>query len=69
MAIKFRTYINDTKFGEDYYKLRDFLLQLNDSSYHFGRWDWMITHGGLNVNGLDKIGIWEDAGEIVALAT
>ena len=51
-----------------YYKLQDFLLELNDSSYHFGRLDWMITHGALNEEGLEKIGIWEDNGKIVALA-
>ena len=69
MPVKFRTYKNDTIFGPDYYKLRKFLLALNDNSYHFGRWDWMITHGALDVNGLEKIGIWEDNSEIVALAT
>jgi hypothetical protein len=69
MPIKFRTYVNDTKFGEDYYKLRYFLITLNDGSYHFGRWDWMITHPFLDEKGLDKIGIWEDNDEIVALAT
>ena len=69
MPVKFRTYKNDTRFGQDYYKLREFLINLNDSSYHFGRWDWMITHGMLDINGLEKIGIWEDSGEIVALAT
>jgi len=69
MSINFRTYVNDTKFGDDYYKLRKFLVSLNDSSYHFGRWDWMITHPYLDVNGLSKIGIWQDGDEIVALAT
>ena len=69
MSIKFRNYVNDTKFGEDYYKLRKFLISINDSSYHFGRWDWMITHPNLDENGLNKIAIWEDSGEIVALAT
>jgi hypothetical protein len=34
--ITFRTYNPDTTFGNDYYKLRDFLLELDDSSYSFG---------------------------------
>ena len=69
MSITFRTYNNDTRFGADYKKLRDFLLRLDDCNYGFGRWDWMITHSMLDKNGLQNIGIWEDGGEIVALAT
>ena len=36
MSVNFRTYVNDTKLGDDYYKLRKFLISINDSSYHFG---------------------------------
>jgi len=69
MAVTYRTYNNDTMFGSDYYKLRDFLLRLGDINYPFGRWDWMITGTYRDRDGLEKIGIWEDDGEIVALAT
>jgi len=66
VAVKFRTYNNDTRFGEDYYKLRRFLLELDDCNWHFGRWDWMITHGMLQEEAPSRIGIWEDGGKVVA---
>jgi len=56
-------------FGEDYVALRNFLIKLNSHNYHFGRWDWMITHGYLDKSGLPHIGLWEENGEIVAAAT
>ena len=68
MNITFRTYRNDTLFGEDYHKLRQFLIELDSSNYAFGRWDWMITHPNLK-DEIEKIGIWEDRGHIAALAT
>lgn len=67
--IQFRHYVNDTRFGVDYYKLRRFLLRLDSSDYTFGRWDWMITHSYLDESGLGKIGLWENDGELVAIAT
>ena len=69
MPIQFRTYSDKTRLGEDYRKLRDFLIDLDDCNYSFGRWDWMVTHSMLEEKGLSKIGIWEDSGKIVALAT
>jgi len=69
MSIIFRTYNPAPLFGEDYIKLRNFLIKLDSHIYHFGRWDWMITHSYLDINGLDKIGLWEDSGELVAAAT
>jgi len=69
MAIQFRTYDNDTRFGADYYKLRNFLIKLDSHNYHFGRWDWMITHGNLDADALPLIGLWEDNGSLVATAT
>lgn len=69
MSVQFRTYKNDICFGNDYYKLRNFLIELDDCNYTFGRWDWMITHGYLDISGLPKIGLWEENGKIVAVAT
>jgi len=69
MPIKMRTYQNDGKFCPDYTKLRDFLLALDSHNYHFGRWDWMITHGYLDESGISRIGFWEDEGKLVAVAT
>ncbi|MDR2515251.1 MAG: GNAT family N-acetyltransferase [Christensenellaceae bacterium] len=69
MPIAFRTYQNGDLFGADYRKVRDFLIKLDSPNYHFGRWDWMITHNHLDPSGLQKIGLWEDCGKLVALAT
>lgn len=69
MPAAFRTYRSDPLFGEDYHRLRDFLLRLDSHNYSFGRWDWMITHSYLDASGLDKIGLWEENGRVVAAAT
>jgi len=69
MPITFRHYSPEPLFGEDYYRLRGFLIELDDFNYPFGRWDWMITHGYLDKSGLPKIGLWEENDSIVAVAT
>ena len=69
MSIIFRNYNPDPLFGKDYYDLRNFLIELDSHNYHFGRWDWMITHGYLDKSGLHKIGLWEDDKKLVAAAT
>ncbi len=69
MTAQFRAYQNDEVFCTDYYKLRDFLIKLDSHNYHFGRWDWMVTHGYLDNTGLPRIGLWEDNGTVVAAAT
>lgn len=69
MPVVFRNYVPEPLFGDDYHKLRDFLIRLDSSNYHFGRWDWMITHGYLDKSGLRKIGFWEEDGALVAVAT
>ena len=68
MPVTFSNYTPEPLFGEDYYKLRDFLIELDNPNYHFGRWDWMITHSYLDRSGLSKIGLWEND-TIVAAAT
>jgi len=69
MAIKFRKYNPSPLFGDDYYALRNFLLKLDNPTYLFGRWDWMISHGYLDKSGLPKIGLWEADGNLAAVAT
>lgn len=69
MPALFRAYNPAPLFGADYTLLRDFLIQLGSGNYHFGRWDWMITHSYLDASGLNKIGLWTDGGEVVAAAT
>lgn len=74
MKIKFRNYKNDTRFGSDYYEICNFLKRINQSTvttpnFLWARWVWMISRPVDNENLKDKIGIWEDDGKIVALAT
>lgn len=68
MAITFRTYRDDVRYGEDYQAVRNFLLALEDLDYPFGRWDWMISHSRLDASGLPKIGMWLNDGAVVGLA-
>ena len=71
--INFRQYKNTTLYGEDYNRVRDFLIELDSHNYHFGRWDWMVMSLSAEwndpVESLEKIGIWEDDKKIVAVAT
>ncbi|MDR0443537.1 MAG: GNAT family N-acetyltransferase [Treponema sp.] len=72
MSVKFRPYQNITLYGDDYNRVRDFLIELDSSNYHFGRWDWMLTflkHEWADVDKVEKIGIWEENGKIIAVAT
>ena len=69
MPIIFRKYQPEPLFGDDYHKLRSFLLHIGQVNYPFGRWDWMITHSSLDASGLPKIGLWEENNLLVAVAT
>jgi len=72
MPVKFRFYQNTSLYGEDYYKVRDFLIELDSHNYHFGRWDWMlmsIDNEWCDPEGLVKIGVWEDGSKIVGITT
>jgi GNAT superfamily N-acetyltransferase len=69
MSVSFRRYRPHPLFGADYHALRDFLIRLDSPNYAFGRWDWMITHGWLEADGLPGIGLWEENGQLIAAAT
>ena len=72
MSITFRNYQNNSTFGTDYRKLRDFLIELDSHNYHFGRWDWMLcalSAPWVDAYGIPKIGLWEDDHKLVAVAT
>ena len=68
MGVKFRNYTKELGCSEDYFKVRAFLLKKKDHGFPFGRFDWMITHGYLQEEYLDRIGLWEDDGIIIAAA-
>jgi GNAT superfamily N-acetyltransferase len=69
MAIQFRNYTNQAGITEDYHKVRAFLVKLGYAEYTYARWDWMTTHGWLDKAAVGRIGLWEDAGQIVGIAT
>jgi GNAT superfamily N-acetyltransferase len=69
MTIQFRNYSNQSGITEDYCKVRAFFIKLGYAEYTYTRWDWMTTHGYLDKSSVGRIGVWEDEGEIVGVAT
>lgn len=69
MTIQFRNYTDQAGITEDYFKVRDFLIQVGYCEYTYARWDWMATHSYLDKDSVGKIGIWEREGEILGIAT
>ena len=72
--IKFRNYVNDERFGSDYHKVIDFLKRVNKeemvkSNFQWSRWAWFISRPLDNEEQKNLIGLWEDEGKVVALAT
>lgn len=73
MTIKFRNYNDKPGFSEDFYKIRDFLIRINSNefvciNYLWERWEWSFCLESMELKDLNKIGIWEDDGRIVAAA-
>jgi hypothetical protein len=69
MAIQFRNYTKLAGITEDYHKVRSFFIKLGYTEYPYARWDWMTTHGYLDKSAVGRIGLWEDDGELVGVAT
>jgi ribosomal protein S18 acetylase RimI-like enzyme len=69
MAIQFRNYTKQSGITEDYHKVRAFFTKLGYAEFTYARWDWMATHGYLDKSAVDRIGLWEDHGQIVGVAT
>lgn len=69
MDIRFHRYVGPAGVTEEALRLRAFFLKRLGDDFPFGRWDWMITHGWLDHAAIGKIGVWEDAGEVVGVAT
>ena len=69
MSIKLRNYIHP----EDYKKISEFLIAHYkpgnaDGNWIEPAWEYMHSHPYLDSSSLEKIGIWEDNEEIVAVA-
>lgn len=74
MPALLRPYTRELRFTSDFFRVHDFLVRINeatDSSPNFpwGRWQWMFSLPYLDATALDHIGVWEEQGDIVALAT
>jgi predicted N-acetyltransferase YhbS len=74
MSAQFRNYTSEAGFTDDFHAVRDFLVRINAKNpihYHFewGRWEWAFSLPFLDTKNLSKIGVWEDNGQIVAVAT
>lgn len=74
MNITFRNYDSHPFFTDDYRKVRDFLIRINSEKLYtprflWGTWEWAVTHSGRDQNNLGRIGLWEDDGKLVAIAT
>jgi GNAT superfamily N-acetyltransferase len=74
MPATFRNYSGEKLYTKEYLKVREFIYRINkvklqSAGFPWGRWEWMIGHSCLDDRYLNRIGIWEDNGEIVAVAT
>ncbi|WP_310830326.1 GNAT family N-acetyltransferase [Paenibacillus pedocola] len=74
MPISFKPYTRVPGFTPEFQRVHEFLFRLNDpevinEGFLWGRWEWMFSLPFLDTANLHKIGIWEDAGRIVGLAT
>jgi GNAT superfamily N-acetyltransferase len=72
MSVKFKFYDNTVVYGNDYDRVRNFLIELDSHNYHFGRWDWMfmsLSAEWADPEGIEKVGIWEDGHKVVAITT
>ena len=69
MNIQFRQYSNQ----QDYQRVADFLIEHyqpgnQDGNWIEPAWEYMHAHPLLDKASLGKIGVWEDAGRVVAVA-
>lgn len=69
MTMTVRNFLPGPLLGGDYSAVRAFLVGLGDISFPFGRWDWTMSHSWPEDARLKDIGLWEDSGHIVGLAT
>jgi hypothetical protein len=73
MTAKLRNYTSVPGFTQDFHRVRDFIVRINqhgviNPGFIWGRWEWAFSLSFLDTASLSKIGIWEDNGQIVGLA-
>ncbi len=69
-----RPFTAEPGYTDDFVAVRDFLIRLNADEvrapgFLWGRWEWGFALPHLDTTSLDRIGVWERDGRIVALAT
>lgn len=69
-----RPYNATPGFSADFYRVRDFLVRINSSNFitpvfPWARWQWAFSLPSQDEANLNRITLWENDGEIVALAT
>ncbi len=69
MAVQFRRYADPAGITPDYFRVRRFFVERGYAEFTYARWDWMATHGCLDRAAIPNIGLWEEDGRVVALAT
>jgi GNAT superfamily N-acetyltransferase len=74
LNVKLRHYTDQPGFTEDFIKVRDFLMRIHepghtDRNWLWARWEYMFSHPNLDETNLSRIGLWEDEGKLIALAT
>jgi len=73
MSIKIRSYDDEPGYSKDFIKVYEFLLRINQDKvitphYLWARWVWQFGPY-MSMKNLARIGIFEDAGKMVGLAT
>lgn len=66
-------YTGQPGFTEDFRRVREFLVRVNEPhaampGFHWGRWEWMFSLPYQDASSLSRMGVWEDDGRTVALA-
>lgn len=74
MSAKLRKFTSQPGFTEDFFRVRDFLRRIHDPAYSTAnwdwvRWEWVFSLPYLDETQLSRIGVWENEGRVVALAT
>jgi len=73
MSIKIRSYNDEAGYSDDFLKICDFLIRINQTevvspNYLWARWVWQFGPY-MSMTHLSQIGVAEDNGKIVGLAT
>lgn len=69
-----RPYTAEPGFTDDFFRVRDFLRRLNTPDvttpgFLWARWEWAFCLPFQDRGSLGRIGVWEEGGRVVALAT